>query len=130
MRRRRIDNVECGQCVADKLPSAGCCSSREGWWCDWYADIESAVEAGSVIALVKVTYDFACQVRLRGVDVRDCRDIISTDWWNKEEVSCISHDEHFRRSSFLEFSLQCAKRVGVSPGKETLVRAFEICEKL
>ncbi|KAG0586051.1 hypothetical protein KC19_2G060000 [Ceratodon purpureus] len=71
--------------MSDKLPSAGCCSSRQGWWRDWCADIKSAVKAGSVIALVKVTYDLACQIRLRGVDASDCRDIVSTDWWNEKE---------------------------------------------
>ncbi|KAG0578763.1 hypothetical protein M758_4G045200 [Ceratodon purpureus] len=46
--------------------------------------LKSAVQARSVIALVKVTYDLACQIRLRGVDGA-CRDIVSTDWWNEKE---------------------------------------------
>lgn len=60
--------------IADRLPAVGCCSSREGWWSDWYSAIDSAVEAGHVIKLVKVTYDLGCQLR-------PC---VTTSWWEAE----------------------------------------------
>ncbi|KAG0589256.1 hypothetical protein KC19_1G007800 [Ceratodon purpureus] len=71
----------------------------------------AVLQVGSVIALVKVTYDLACQIRLRGVDGA-CRDIVSTDWWN-EKVSCVN--------------LQCAEGVGACTRKETLDLLRSLC---
>ncbi|KAG0589255.1 hypothetical protein KC19_1G007800 [Ceratodon purpureus] len=56
----------------------------------------AVLQVGSVIALVKVTYDLACQIRLRGVDGA-CRDIVSTDWWNEKALRRLTQNREAAR---------------------------------